>query len=172
MLGIYLQTSCIISFSFSVIISIIWFFTEHVLVFLHQSQDIARTTALYMKFLIPGLFALSILQNILKFLQAQSLVIPLVILSALPSLVHFGIAYGFVEWTSLKFKGGPIATSISLWISTVLLVSYVMYAKKFKNTWRGFSTQSFYYLFTTIKLALPSAAMLWYEFLKAFICLF
>ncbi|XP_058754828.1 protein DETOXIFICATION 18-like [Vicia villosa] len=164
MLGIYLQTSCIISFTFSVIISIIWFFTEHILVFLHQSQDIARTTALYMKFLIPGLLALSILQNILKFLQTQSVVMPLVILSALPALVHFGIAYGLVHWTSLKFKGGPIATSISLWISIVLLVSYIMYAKKFKNTWRGFSMQSFHYLITNTKLALPSAAMLCLEY--------
>jgi MATE family multidrug resistance protein len=67
MLGIYLQGSCIISFIFSIIISIIWFYTEHILVLLHQSQDIARTAALYMKFLIPGLFAYSILQNMLRF---------------------------------------------------------------------------------------------------------
>jgi MATE family multidrug resistance protein len=54
MLGIYLQGSCIKSFIFSIMISIIWFYTEHILVLLHQSQDIARTAALYMKFLIVG----------------------------------------------------------------------------------------------------------------------
>ncbi|WJX68428.1 hypothetical protein P8452_52796 [Trifolium repens] len=41
---------------------------------------------------------------------------PLVILSTIPTLVHVGIAYGFVEWKSLNFIGGPIATSIPLWI--------------------------------------------------------
>ncbi|KAI5411842.1 Protein DETOXIFICATION 19, variant 2, partial [Lathyrus oleraceus] len=80
MLGIYLQSSCIISFIFSIIISVIWLYTEHILVFLYQSQDISRTAALYMKFLIPGLFAHSILQNILRFLQTQSVVMPLVVL--------------------------------------------------------------------------------------------
>ncbi|RHN75076.1 putative multi antimicrobial extrusion protein [Medicago truncatula] len=162
-LGIYLQSSCIISFIFSIIISIIWFYTEPILVLLHQSQDIARTAALYMKFLIPGLFAYSILQNLLRFLQTQSVVIPLVILSAIPALVHGGIAYGFVQWTSLNFKGGPVATSISLWISMIMLGSYVMYAKKFENTWRGFSMQSFYYLFPNMKLALTSAVMVCLE---------
>ncbi|KAI5411841.1 protein DETOXIFICATION 18 [Lathyrus oleraceus] len=164
MLGIYLQSSCIISFIFSIIISVIWLYTEHILVFLYQSQDISRTAALYMKFLIPGLFAHSILQNILRFLQTQSVVMPLVVLSAIPSLLHVGITYGLVEWTGLNFIGGPIATSISLWISMILLGLYVMYANKFENTWTGFSMQSFHYLFANMKLALPSAAMVCLEY--------
>jgi len=170
MLGIYLQGSCIISFIFSIIISIVWFYTEHILVLLHQSQDIARTAALYMKFLIPGLFAYGIWHNLLRFLQTQSVVMPLLILSAIPAIVHVGIAYGFVQWSGLNFKGGPVATSISLWISMILVGFYILYAKKFKNTWRGFSMGSFQYLFTNLKLALPSAGMVWYEFLKAFHC--
>jgi MATE family multidrug resistance protein len=137
-------------------------------VFFHQSQDIAKIAALYMKFLIPGIFGYSILQNMLRFLQTQSVVMPLVILSAIPTLVHVGIAYGFVEWTSLSFIGGPIATSISLWISMIMLGLYIIFAKKFESTWKGFSMQSFNYLFTNLKLALPSAAMVWYEFLNAF----
>ncbi|KAK8651863.1 hypothetical protein V6N13_141442 [Hibiscus sabdariffa] len=47
MLGIYLQASCIISFLFSIIISILWFFTEPILVLLHQDPEISRTAALY-----------------------------------------------------------------------------------------------------------------------------
>ncbi|CAK8535088.1 unnamed protein product [Lathyrus sativus] len=89
---------------------------------------------------------------------------PLVILSTLPAIAYVGIAYGLVHWTGLYLKGGPIAASISLWISIILLGSYVMYAKKFKNTWRGLSMQSFHYLITTIKLAFPSAAMLCLEY--------
>ncbi|KAH1218412.1 Protein DETOXIFICATION 19 [Glycine max] len=161
MLGIYLQASCIISLIFSIIISIIWFYTEPILVLLHQSPDIARTAALYMKFLIPGVFAYSFLQNILRFLQTQSVVIPLVVLSALPMLVHIGVAYGLVQWSGLSFTGAPVAASISLWISLLLLALYVMYAKKFKQTWKGFSTHSFRYVFTNMRLALPSAAMYW-----------
>ncbi|RDX63061.1 Protein DETOXIFICATION 19, partial [Mucuna pruriens] len=159
MLGIYLQASCIISLIFSIIISIIWIYTEPILVLLHQSRDIARKAGLYMKFLIPGVFAYSFFQNMLRFLQTQSAVMPLVVLSLLPMLLHISIAYALVQWSGLSFTGAPVATSISLWISMLLLALYVMYAKKFKETWQGFSLHSFHYVFTNMKLALPSAAM-------------
>jgi len=167
-LGIYLQASCIISLIFSIIISIIWFYTEPILVLLHQSRDIARTAALYMRFFIPGLFAYSFLQNILRFLQTQSVVMPLVVLSALPFFVHIGIAYGLVQGSGLSFTGAPLAASISLWISMLLLALYVLYAKNFKRTWQGFSMDSFHYVLTNMKLALPSAAMVWYDSLTTF----
>ncbi|KAK7272550.1 hypothetical protein RJT34_29214 [Clitoria ternatea] len=164
MLGIYLQASCIISLIFSIIISVIWFYTEPILVLLHQSPDIARTAALYIKFLIPGLFAFSFLQNMLRFLQTQSVVIPLVVLSVIPMLVHIGIAYALGQCPGLSFTGAPVAASISLWISMLLLAFYVMYAKKFKQTWHGFSMHAFHQVLTTMKLALPSAAMICLEY--------
>ncbi|KAL2331415.1 hypothetical protein Fmac_018996 [Flemingia macrophylla] len=164
MLGIYLQASCIISLIFSIIISIIWLYTESILVLLHQSQDIARTTALYIKFLIPGLFAYSYMQNILRFMQSQSVVMPLVVLSALSLLSHIGIAFALVQWSGLSFTGAPVAVSISQWISMLLLAMYVMYTTKFKQTWQGFSMHSFHYVFTNMKLALPSAAMVCLEY--------
>ncbi|KAI9083525.1 hypothetical protein K1719_034467 [Acacia pycnantha] len=164
MLGIYLQSSCIISLIFSIVISIIWYFTQPILILLHQSPDISSTASLYMKFLIPGLFALGILQNMLRFLQTQSVVWPLVVLSALPLMLHIGIAYALIHFTSLSFKGAPISISITCWVSTLLLAFYVMKAKKFKDTWKGFSFQSFRYLLSVLKLALPSAAMVCLEF--------
>ena len=162
MLGIYLQSSCIISLFFSIIISIIWFYTEPILVLFHQSHDISTTAALYMKFLIPSLFACGFLQNILRFLQTQSVVMPLVVLSVVPLLLHIFIVYALVYLAALGFKGAPLAASISLWISMIVLALYVIYAKEFKQTWKGFSVQSFHYILADLKLALPSAAMVWY----------
>ncbi|KAK7244270.1 hypothetical protein RIF29_39089 [Crotalaria pallida] len=164
MLGIYLQASCIISLIFSIVISITWFYTEHILVLLHQSHDIARTAALYIKFLVPGILAYGFLQNILRFIQTQSIVTPLVFLSAVPLLAHIIVAYSLVHWTSLSFTGASVAASISLWISILLLAFYVMYAEKFKKTWEGFSIRSFHYVFAYLKLALPSAAMVCLEY--------
>ncbi|KAK8638265.1 hypothetical protein V6N13_136701 [Hibiscus sabdariffa] len=131
MLGIYLQASCIISFFLSIIISIMWVFTEPILVLLHQDPEISRMAALYMKHLIPGLFAYGFLQNILS----------------------------LVNMTSLGFKGAAMAASISIWISFLSLAMYVIFAKRFKNTWKGWSFESFHYIIRNSKLALPSAAM-------------
>ncbi|OMO89809.1 Multi antimicrobial extrusion protein [Corchorus capsularis] len=164
MLGLYLQSSCIISFLFSVIISVLWFYTEPVLVLLHQDPEISRTAALYMKYLIPGLFAYGFVQNILRFLQTQSIVLPLVLFSVIPLGIHFGIVYCLVNKTSLGFKGAPLAASISLWISFILLAIYVAFAKKFENTWRGLSFESFQHILRNLKLALPSAAMVCLEY--------
>ncbi|KAK7830808.1 protein detoxification 19, partial [Quercus suber] len=161
MLGIYLQASCIISFLFSIIISIIWFYTEPILTLLHQDTSIAKTASLYMRFLIPGLFAYGFLQNILRFLQTQSVVMPIVVFSLIPLIIHIGIAYALVHWTGLGFTGASLATSISFWLSVIILAMYVVCTQKFNHTWQGFSLDSFHYIFTNLKLALPSAAMYW-----------
>lgn len=165
MLGIYLQASCIISILFSFIISTVWIYTEPILGLLHQDPEISKAASLYIKYLIPGLFAYGILHNILRFLQTQSVVIPLVVCSLVPSVIHIGITYALVYWTSLGFIGAPLAASISLWISVLMLASYVLYAHKFKRTWEGFSWESSYHVFGNLKLAIPSAAMVWLVFL-------
>ncbi|GMN75652.1 hypothetical protein TIFTF001_056639, partial [Ficus carica] len=92
-LGIHLQAACITSFLFSVIISFVWFYTEPILIFVHQDPQIAKAAATYMKFLIPGVFAYGFLQNILRYLQTQLVVWPLVLFSAIPLAIHIGLAY-------------------------------------------------------------------------------
>nr|WDY35014.1 multidrug toxin excretion transporter MATE 4 [Diospyros kaki] len=164
MMGIYLQASCIISFFFSILISLFWFYSEPILVFLRQDPQISRAAGLYLKFLIPGAFAHGFLQNILRFLQTQSVVFPLLICSLLPLLLHFGITYFLVHCTSLGFKGAAMAVSISLWISVLMLAVYLVLAKRFETTWTGLSSESFGHVFSNLKLALPSAAMVCLEY--------
>lgn len=162
MLGIYLQASCIISCIFAVFISIAWFYTEPILIFLQQEPEISKTAALYIKYLIPGLFAYGFVQNILRFLQTQSILMPLVWFSVLSLGIHLGIVYSLVNWIGLGIKGAALATSISIWISFLLLAIYVLFAKKFEQTWEGLSLESFRYIVANLKLALPSAAMVWW----------
>ncbi|CAK7327778.1 unnamed protein product [Dovyalis caffra] len=120
-LGIHLQASCIISFLCSMIISISWLYTEPLLIFLGQDPQISKTAAIYLKYSIPGLFAFGFVQNILRFLQAQSVVMPLVLLSGIPMCIHVGVAYALVHKTALGFKGASLAASVSLWISAIVL---------------------------------------------------
>ncbi|KAK8658007.1 hypothetical protein V6N13_036223 [Hibiscus sabdariffa] len=40
---------------------------------------------------------------------------------------------------------------------------YVFLAKEFEKAWEGFSLESFHCLVTNLKLALPSAAMVWVD---------
>ncbi|KAF8024079.1 hypothetical protein BT93_F1324 [Corymbia citriodora subsp. variegata] len=102
--------------------------------------------------------------NIVRFLQTQSIVLPLVILSVVPFVIHIGIAYALVHWTVLGFEGAPLAASISLWLSVLVLAIYVTCSKRCKNSWGGISFESFGYIFTNLRLALPSAAMVCLEY--------
>ncbi|XP_022976487.1 protein DETOXIFICATION 19-like [Cucurbita maxima] len=163
-LGIHLQSSCIISFSFSIFISLLWFYTEPVLILLQQDPAVSKTAARYMKFLVPGLFAYGFLQNSVRFIQAQSDVMFLSVLSGIPLVLHVGVAYGFVNWTSLGLEGAAMAASISLWVAFLVVAVYVFKSEKYKRTWEGFSVEAFSYIVFNLKLALPSAAMVCLEY--------
>ncbi|KAL6554230.1 Protein DETOXIFICATION 19 [Orobanche minor] len=79
LLGIYLQASSIVTIIFSIIVSIVWWYSDIILTALHQDPQIAKAAGLYLKYLIPGLIAYGFLQNILRFLQTQSVGTPLVV---------------------------------------------------------------------------------------------
>ncbi|XP_043691856.1 protein DETOXIFICATION 18-like [Telopea speciosissima] len=164
MLGIYLQSSTIISFIFSVVASISWFFSEPILIFLHQDHQVAKVASSYLKCLIPGLFAYGFLQCILRFLQTQSVVKPLILCSLVPLGIHIGLTYLLVHCTPLGFKGAPLAAGLSLWLSVLMLALYLKYSVKFKHTLEGLSMESIHHLLPNIRLAISSAVMVCLEF--------
>ncbi|KAF5195847.1 Detoxification-like protein, partial [Thalictrum thalictroides] len=120
--------------------------------------------AIYLRHLIPGLFAYAFLQCILRFLQTQTVVIPLVVCSAVPLALHVGITFVIVYCTTLGFKGAALSAALSLWISVIMLGLYVNYSDKFKYTWEGLSTESFKHVLPSMKLAIPSAVMVCLEY--------
>ncbi|KAJ4981909.1 hypothetical protein NE237_032746 [Protea cynaroides] len=164
MLGSYLQSSIIIAFLFSVMVSFLWFYSESILILLHQEPQVSKLAALYMKLLIPGLFAYGFLQCVLRFLQTQTVIIPLVVCSVIPLAIHVGITYTLVFLTPLGYRGAPLAATISLWISFLVLALYVNCADEFKDTWKGISKDSIRYVLPNLKLAIPSAVMVCLEY--------
>ena len=160
-MGIHLQASCVTSLIFSILISVFWHFTEPVLLLLQQDPEICRSAALYLKLLIPSVFAYGFIQNIQRYLQTQSVVGPLVLFSGLPLLAHLGLCYCLVHLTPLGYIGAPLACSITLWVSFLMLAAYVIFSPRFRRTWDGFSAECFQYVLDNLKLAIPSAAMVW-----------
>ncbi|KAJ8556083.1 hypothetical protein K7X08_022841 [Anisodus acutangulus] len=165
MLGIHLQTSFIISLFCSIVVSFIWWYSDKILILLGQDPLIARESGVFLKFLIPGLFAYGLLQNIVRFLQAQSIILPLACFSVAALIVHIGIAYALVHWTSLAFRGAALAASISFWISFLTLSLYVLFSKRFNHIRpESFTTEPLHHIISNLKLALPSAGMVCLEY--------
>ncbi|KAK6255493.1 hypothetical protein SCA6_016798 [Theobroma cacao] len=160
-LGIYLQACCQISFLFSILISVLWLFTKPILVRLRQDPEVATAAALYIKYLIPGLFAFGFEQNIMRYCQAQGITLHLVLFTGVPFGLHFALVYFLVNRTSMGFIGWPVAASISIWLSCLSLAMFVIFSKRFENTWKGLSLESFGNILKILRLAIPSAAMVW-----------
>ncbi|KAK6266307.1 hypothetical protein QUC31_017144 [Theobroma cacao] len=160
-LGIYLQASCQISFLFSILISVLRLFTKPILVRLRQDPEVATAAALYIKYLIAGRFAFGFEQNIMRYCQAQGITLHLVLFTGVPFGLHFALVYFLVNRTSMGFIGSPAAASISIWLSCLSLAMFVIFSKRFENTWKGLSLESFGNILKILRLAIPSAAMVW-----------
>ncbi|KAK7836935.1 protein detoxification 19 [Quercus suber] len=57
-----------------------------------------------------------------------------------------------MHWTSLSFVRAPVAASVSLWLSVLMLSIYLTCSKKFERSWQGFSLESFQYIPTDLKI--------------------
>uniref|UniRef100_J3MI26 Protein DETOXIFICATION n=1 Tax=Oryza brachyantha TaxID=4533 RepID=J3MI26_ORYBR len=164
MMGVYLQASIITSAFFSVLVSLLWFYSEPVLIFLGQDPEVSRMATLFLRYSIPAQFAYGFIQSTLRFLQTQSVVTPLVVFALLPLVLHVGITHAFVRYLGFGYVGAGLSTSVSLWLSFLMLAAYVCLSERFKHTWEGFSTEAFRHVLPGLKLAIPSAVMVCFEY--------
>jgi MATE family multidrug resistance protein len=161
MLGVFLQRALVVLYGACIPISFLFVYMEHVLLWLGQDPDISQKAGEYALCLLPSLYAYALLQPVVKFLQTQSVVVPMVICSAVTLSLHVGILYTFVYTLGLGYRGAALGTSLSFWINALLLVSYVRFSGVCKHTWKGFTKEAFVDLREFLSLAIPSCIMIW-----------
>lgn len=124
-----------------------------------RSSNLKKVHPSFWNFWSLGLFAYGFLSwdffkhNLYMSCQLSSQWLPLFFIL---SLQWFGALDN--SW----FLGSPpLAASISLWLSVLMLAFNVNCARSFECTWEGFSFESFDYIVTSLKLVVPSATMEW-----------
>ncbi|XP_040997524.1 protein DETOXIFICATION 16-like [Juglans microcarpa x Juglans regia] len=162
-MGIQMQRAMFVLFLVSIPLAIIWGNTRYILIALGQEHDIATEAGRYACFMIPSLFAYGFLQCLIKFLQTQNIVFPMMLSSAITTLLHVLICWVLVFKTGLGDRGAALANSISYWINVLLLVLYVKFSSSCAKTWTGFSKEALHNILTFLKLAIPSAVMVCLE---------
>ncbi|KAJ0047950.1 hypothetical protein Pint_16950 [Pistacia integerrima] len=100
MLGIQMQRAMFVLLLVSIPLSFIWANTRSILIAAHQDVNISEEAGLYARFMIPSLFAYAILQCLVRFLQTQNIVFPMMLSSGITTLLHI-----LVCWI-LVFKSG------------------------------------------------------------------
>ncbi|MCD9646094.1 hypothetical protein HAX54_035619 [Datura stramonium] len=167
-LGIY-TTGAIISLLLVCIpISILWLFVDKILIFMHQDPLISTEAGKYSIWLLISLFPFAILQALVRYLQTQSLILPMVVSSVATLCFHVPICWLFVFKLSFGSAGAAFAIGLSYWFNVLLLGLYVKYSSSCEKTRPYFSSEE---VFASIReffpLAIPSACMVcleWWTF--------
>lgn len=121
LLGLYLQRAILVNYLVCIPISLIWWNMDFLLVSLGQNPEIANLAGLCSRNLIPTAFAVATVQPLLKFLQAQSVVRPMALSSAVALLLHIPLCWLLIFHLHIGLRGAAIATSASSWLNVAFL---------------------------------------------------
>lgn len=161
MMGVHMQRAMLVLTLVSVPLAVIWTYTGEILASLGQDPEISAQAGIYARWMIPVLFAYGLLQCLTRFLQTQNNVVPMMISSGITTLLHLLICWLLVFKSGLGHKGAALAMSISYWLNVILLALYIKFSPACKKTWTGFSLEALHDILNFIKLAIPSACMVW-----------
>lgn len=163
MLGIHMQRAMLVLVLVSIPLAVIWANTEPILLIFGQDHQIAAEAGKYALVMIPSLFAYGLLYSIVRFLQTQNIVFPMMLSTAVTSLLHLPLCWVLVFKSGLGIRGAALANSISYWINVVLLALYVKFSSSCLKTWTGFSSEALHNIPAFLKLSIPSAFMVCLE---------
>ncbi|XP_021909340.1 protein DETOXIFICATION 16-like [Carica papaya] len=167
MLGIHMQRAMFVLLIVSIPLAIISANTRSILIFLGQDRDISEEAGIYACFMIPSLFAYGLLMCLVRFLQTQNIVFPVMLCSGITTLLHILTCWVLVFKSGLGNKGAAVANAISYWINVLLLASYVRFSSSCSKTWTGFSKEALYEISIFLRLGIPSTVMVcleWWSF--------
>jgi multidrug resistance protein, MATE family len=161
LLGLYLQRAVLVLLLTSIPLAIVWGFTGQILLFLGQNPEISAEAGIYARWLIPSLFAYGLLQCHVRFLQSQNIVFPMVIFSGITVLVHIPLCWILVSKAGFGNRGAALATAVSYWVNVLMLGFYVNFSRACRKTRTKLSNEVLTDLIVFVRLAIPSACMIW-----------
>ncbi|KAL6629513.1 hypothetical protein ACP70R_029278 [Stipagrostis hirtigluma subsp. patula] len=167
LLGVYKQRAMLVLALVRVPVAALWWCTGEILAWCGQDPEIAAGAGSYIRWMIPSLFAYAMLQCHVRFLQTQSLVVPVMLSSGAAAVVHPAVCWLLVHGLGLGRNGAALANAVAYLANVSLLALYVRLSPSCKRSWTGFSSEAFRDVAGFLNLALPSAVMLcmeWWSF--------
>ncbi|KAJ3692824.1 hypothetical protein LUZ60_011919 [Juncus effusus] len=163
MLGIYMQRSWVILIVMCLCMLPVYVFATPILRCVGQNEEIASQAGKFSLYMIPQLFAYGLNFPIQKFLQAQSKVMAMAVVSAVALVFHVCLSWILMVWLGLGLVGAAIALNASWWF--LVLAQFVYISLGYcPGAWNGFSWLAFKDLGAFTKLSIGSAIMTCLEF--------
>ncbi|XP_078173855.1 protein DETOXIFICATION 33-like isoform X1 [Carex rostrata] len=163
MLGVYMQRSWIILAIMCLCLLPIYIFATPILLFFRQDREIAVLAGKFALYMIPQLFAYAMNFPIEKFLQAQSKVMAMAVVSVAGLVFHVGFSWLLIVQFKMGLVGAAIALNTSWWLIVLSKFAYIALGYC-PGAWSGFSWFAFRDLGSFARLSIGSAIMLCLEF--------
>ncbi|KAL4612418.1 hypothetical protein ACB092_08G197000 [Castanea dentata] len=148
-------------------LSLLWMNMGKLLSLIGQDPLIAHEAGKFTMWLVPALFAYATLQPLVRYLQTQSLVKPMLISSVVILCFHIPLCWVLVFESGLGNLGAALAMGISYWLNVIFLGLYVKYSSACKKTLVPISKELFQGIGEFFRFAIPSAVMVclqWWSF--------
>ncbi|XP_043725985.1 protein DETOXIFICATION 29-like [Telopea speciosissima] len=162
MLGIYMQRSWVILNSTALILTFLYIFAERFLKLIGQSTEISKAAGVFAIWMIPQLFAYAMNFPIAKFLQSQSKMMVMALISGVSLLLHTFFSWLLMLKLGWGLVGAAIVLNASWWFIVVAQLIYI-FSGTCGRAWTGFSWKAFQNLWGFVRLSLASAVMLCLE---------
>lgn len=160
-LGIYTYTSIISLTIVCLPITLIWIFSDKLLILMGQDHSISHVAQNYSIFIIPNLFCFGIVQSLIRYFQTQSLILPMLYSSIATLCLHIPLCWTLVFKFKLKTIGAALAIDVSSLLNVILLGIYMKFSSACKKTRAGFSMEVFSCAKDFFRFGVPSAMMVW-----------
>lgn len=166
-LGVYTYGAIISLLVLCIPVSFLWLYMDEFLVLIGQDPLISLEAGKYAMWLIPTLFPYAILQLLVRYLQSQSLILPMVLSSIAALILHMPLCWAFVFKFDLGSRGAALSLGFSHWLNVILLGIYVKCSSSCEKTRVSFSNDVFLTIGEFFRFAIPSAIMVcleWWSF--------
>ncbi|KAH7556915.1 hypothetical protein JRO89_XS11G0011100 [Xanthoceras sorbifolium] len=142
-LGVHTHSAIISLILACLPICVVWIFMDKLLPLIGQDPVISHEARQYSIRLIPALFASAILKPLTRYLQTQSLTLPMLFSSLFVLCFHIPVCWTLVYKLELGISGAALSFSLSTWLNVVLLGVYVTYSSACERTRSPLSKEAF-----------------------------
>ncbi|CAG7904340.1 unnamed protein product, partial [Brassica rapa] len=166
-LGEHTYTGIFALFIVSIPLSILWSYMGEILCFIGQDPLVSQEAGKFATWLIPALFAYATLQPLVRFFQAQSLILPLIMSSISALCCHVVLCWCLVFKFGLGSLGAALAISVSYWLNVIVLGLYMVFSSSCEKSRAKISMNVFKGMREFFRFGIPSASMIcleWWSF--------
>lgn len=136
LLGVYLQTSMILTSLLSFATGVILLNCEVILLAIGQPAEVANLAGVWCFYVLPGLPFRLYFDSLRRVMQAQHIVNPQFYIVLVANVVYAGMGYYFVHHTAWTWLGAAVGRSIFDFLCFSSLVLYNVYIEN--SFWNGF----------------------------------